>query len=159
MLTITVNIEAYEDPETAPEGAVETDREIDVTITKAWDDTYSNVQYDVKDVLRNAFKMTTYQIFSAKNDGSLAIYCGEIKDEEPTYTSDTPGYWLNAAGESCTWGAESLVFCCLGGSETELYLYAGNHPTSCVAGTTVKSTYYITCNGGIVKVNLTVVVE
>jgi hypothetical protein len=159
MLTITVNIEAYEDPETAPEGAVETDREIDVTITKAWDDTYSNVQYDVKDVLRNAFKMTTYQIFSAKNDGSLAIYCGEIKDEEPTYTSDTPGYWLNAAGEACSWGTESLVFCCLGGSETELYLYAGNHPTSCVAGTTVKSTYYITCNGGIVKVNLTVVVE
>jgi hypothetical protein len=159
MLTITVNVEAYQDPETAPEGAVETDREIDVTITKAWDDTYSNVQFDVKDVLRNAFKMTTYQIFSAKNDGSLVIYCGAITDEEPTYTSDTPGYWLDKDGAACTWGDDSQVFCCLGGSETELYLYAGNHPSTCVPGTTVNSTYYITCNGGVVKVNLTIEIQ
>lgn len=156
MLNITVNIVAYEDPETAPEGEPTTDTVLDVTIEKPWDDTFSNVQFDVKDVLRNAFKMTTYQIHRARVSGDLKIYCGEISDEEPTYTSDVPGYWLNAAGEVCSYGTESTVFCCLSSSETALWLYAGNHPTSCVPNTTVNSKYIISCNGGLVTVNLTV---
>lgn len=155
MITVTLNVVAYQDPETPPTGDVITDKVIDVEISKTWDDTFSNVQYDVKDVLRDAFKMTTYQIFQAKMSGDLVIYCGEESEEAPTYTSDAPGYWLDAQGVSCTYGENSLIFCCLGGSETELYLYAGNHPTSCVPGTTVNTAYIITCNGGKVTVNLT----
>lgn len=156
MINITVDIIAYEDPETPPAGEPVTDAVLDITIEKSWDDTFSNVQFDVKDALREAFKMTTYQIHKAKLSGDLKIYCGELSENEPEYTSDVPGYWLNAAGEVCSYGAESVVFCCLGSSETALYMYAGNHPTSCVPNTTVTSKYLISCNGGLVTVNLTV---
>lgn len=156
MLNVTVNIVAYEDPETPPTGEPTTDTVLDVTIEKPWDDTFSNVQFDVKDVLRNVFKMTTYQIHKAKISGDLKIYCGEVSEEEPTYTSDTPGYWLNVAGEVYSYGTESVVFCCLGSSETALWLYAGNHPTSCVPNTTVTTKYIISCNGGALTVNLTI---
>lgn len=156
MLNITVNIIAYEDPETPPAGDPTSDTVIDVTIEKPWDDTFSNVQYDVKNVLREAFKMTTYQIHTARIKGDLKIYCGTVTEEDPSYTSDVPGYWLNAAGEACSYGSDSQVFCCLGSSETELWLYAGNHPENCIPNTTVTSKYIITCNGGAVTVNLTV---
>lgn len=156
MLNITVNIIAYEDPETPPTGDPTMDKVLDVTIEKSWDDTFSNVQFDVKDVLREAFKMTTYQIHKARISGDLKIYCGEVSEKDPTYTSDAPGYWLNAAGEVCSYGTESVVFCCLGSSETALYLYAGNHPDSCLPNTIVTSKYIISCNGGLVTVNLTV---
>lgn len=156
MLNITVNIIAYEDPETPSTGEPTTDKVLDVTIEKAWDNTFSNVQFDVKDALREAFKMTTYQIHQARISGDLKIYCGEVSEDEPTYTSDVPGYWLNAAGEVCSYGTESVVFCCLGSSETSLYLYAGNHPDSCLPNTTVTSKYIISCNGGLVTINLTV---
>ncbi len=156
MINITVNIIAYEDPETPPAGEPVTDAVLDVTIEKPWDNTFSNVQFDVKDALREAFKMTTYQIHQARISGDLKIYCGEVSEDDPEYTSDVPGYWLNATGEVCKYGAESVVFCCLGSSETALYLYAGNHPESCVPNTTVTSKYLISCNGGLVTVNLTV---
>ncbi|WP_294591100.1 DUF4859 domain-containing protein [uncultured Bacteroides sp.] len=156
MLNITVKIIAYQDPETPPTGEPTTDKALDVTIEKPWDNTFSNVQFDVKDILREAFKMTTYQIHKARISGDLKIYCGKVSEEDPKYTSDSPGYWLNAAGEVCSYGSESTVFCCLGSSETALYLYAGNHPESCVPNTTVTSKYIISCNGGLVTVNLTV---
>ena len=129
---------------------------IDVVIDKAWDNTYSNVKFDVKDVLREAFKMTTYQIHKAKNSGDLKIYIDEVSEEEPSYTSDVPGYWLDAEGKSVGWGETSLVFACLGSNETELWLYAGNHPDSCVPNTTVTTKYLICCNGGMVTANITV---
>lgn len=156
MLNITVDIIAYEDPETPPAGVPVTDAVIDVVIEKSWDNTYSNVRYDVQDALRNAFKMTTYQIHMAKVKGELKIYCGELSGENPSYTSDTPGYWLNSAGAVCSWGSDSMVFCCLGSSETALWLYAGNHPESCTPNTTVTTKYLICCNGGMVTANTTV---
>ena len=114
------------------------------------------MKFDVKDVLREAFKMTTYQIHKAKNAGELKIYIDEVSEEEPTYTSDVPGYWLDANGQSIGWGESSLVFACLGSNETELWLYAGNHPESCVPNTTVTTKYLICCNGGMVTANITV---
>ena len=156
LFNVTVNVLEYEDPETAPEGDPTTDTVIDVVIDKAWDNTYSNVKFDVKDVLREAFKMTTYQIHKAKNSGDLKIYIDEVSEEEPSYTSDVPGYWLDAEGKSVGWGETSLVFACLGSNETELWLYAGNHPESCVPNTTVTTKYLICCNGGMVTANITV---
>ena len=41
---------------------------------KAYDDYYGSIQFDVKDALRDAFKMTTYEIYSAKMSGDLKIY-------------------------------------------------------------------------------------
>lgn len=155
LLNINVNILSYQDPETPPTGEPTTDTVVEITIEKTWDNTYSNVRYDVKEVLREAFKMTTYQIHQAKNSGELVVYCKEVAEEAPAYTSDVPGYWLNDKGDVVSWGAESIVFCCLGSSETELYMYMGNHPESSVPNSTVTTTYIITCNGGVVTMNLT----
>lgn len=160
MLTVNLHIIAYEDPETPPAGDPTT-TEIDVVIEKPWTDDYANVTYDVRDVLRETFKMTTYQIHMAKNSGDLRIYCNELPEvapDEMAYTSDTPGYWLNADGGVATWGDGSAVFLCMGSSETELWLYAGNFPDSalCAPNTEVTTTYYICCNGGVVKANVTV---
>jgi len=159
MFTVNFTCEAYQDPETAPTGTPTTDTALDVTIEKTWDDTYSNVQYDIKEALRNAFKMTTYQIFQAAVNGDLKVYVDEAAEAAPEYTSDNgggkAGYWLGADGKSCDW-ANGQVFLCFGSSETELYLYAGNHPSNCVPNTTVTTKYVITCNGGAVTLNVTV---
>lgn len=156
MLNIAVSVIAYDDPETPPSGQPTTNEVVNITIEKPWDNTFSNVEFDMKEVLRNTFKMTTYQIHRARISGDLKIYCKEVTTKEPEYTSDKPGYWLDTNGDVCKYGKESLVFCCLGTSETELYLYAGNHPESCLPNTSVNSKYLISCNEGLLTVNLTV---
>ncbi len=153
MLEITVNVVGYQDPETAPKGDPET-VEKDIEMTKAWDESYSSVQVDVKDILRNAFKMTTYQIHKAISTGELKVYLGEVAEEAPSYTADVPGYWIKADGTVGTWG-ESIIWCSLGNNETSLYLYGGNHPGNAVAGDVVKTKFIVVCNGGKVTFNVT----
>lgn len=153
MLEITVNVVGYQDPETAPEGDPE-DVEKDIEMTKAWDDTYSSIQVDVKDILRNAFKMTTYQIHRAIASGDLKVYLNEVSEEAPSYTADAPGYWILADGSVGAW-AESIVWCSLGNNETSLYLYGGNHPGNAVAGDVVKTKFIVVCNGAQATFNIT----
>ena len=159
MMEITVNIVAYQDPETAPEGDPE-ELTIDVTLQKNYTDDFASVEFDVRETLRQAFKMTTYQIHSARMSGDLKIYCQEETAEEPEYTADVPGYWLAADGASAPY-ADGICWVSLGTSETELYLYGGNHPAnvSPTAGATLQTTYIITCNGGKVTVNITFQVD
>lgn len=154
MLKIKVVVNAYEDPETRPEGVPAT-IEKDIQLTKQYDDTYSSVELDVKDLLRDAFKMTTYEIFSAKQSGDLKLYLNEESTDEPEYTSDAPGYWIDEAGAPGKY-AEGVIWCSLGGNETSLYLYGGNHPGNCSPnGQVVKTKVIITCNGGKAIFNLT----
>ncbi len=153
MLDITINVVGYQDPETAPTGEPES-IEMDITMTKAWDDTYNNVQIDIQNVLRNAFKMTTYQIYQAILSGELKIYMNEVLNESPEYTADNPGYWILADGRVGTW-AESIVWCSLGHSETALYLYGGNHPDNAIAGDVVKTKMIIVCNSVEATFNIT----
>lgn len=153
MLKITINVKEYEDPETAPTGdpkAVE--KTID--LTKAYSNDYASVQVDVKELLRDAFKKTTYQIHKAIVAGDLKLYQGEVTTTDPKYTSDVPGYWLKADGTVVEW-AEGQVFVSLGHSETELFLYGGNHPDNGVAGSTVTTKLIATYNGGTVTFNIT----
>ena len=154
MLKIKVNVQAYQDPETRPEGQpVIIEKEI--TLTKKYDDTYSSVEYDVKELLRDAFKMTTYEIFSEKQNGDLKMYLNVAAEEEPEYTSDAPGYWIDAEGNPSKY-ADGIIWCSLGGNETNLYLYGGNHPGNCNPnGQTVKTQVIITCNGGKAIFNVT----
>ena len=154
MLKITVNVLAYQDPEEKPAGDPTT-LETDITVEKAYDDYYGSIQFDVKDALRDAFKMTTYEIYSAKMSGDLKIYLNEETEEDPSYTADVPGYWIDAAGQASGWG-DGIIWCSLGGNETSLYLYGGNHPGNCsTEGQTVNTKVIITCNGGKAIFNLT----
>ncbi len=157
MLEITINVKGYEDPETPPEGDPEA-LTMDVDLTKAYSDDYANVSEDVKETMRNAFKMTTYQIHKAIASGEFKLYEGEVTEEESAYTADVPGYWLKADGTIGEW-AEGLVWCSVGHNETELYLYGGNHPDNAVAGDVVSTTLIATCNGGSVTFNVTFTVE
>ncbi|WP_167606171.1 DUF4859 domain-containing protein [Maribellus sediminis] len=156
-LTFIVEGDNYIDPETAPEGDPE-NLTIDVTLSKPYSDDYASVTADVKETLRQAFKMTTYQIHKAIQDGTLKLYQGSASEVDPSYTADVPGYWLNADGTAVGW-AEGVVWTSLGHSESELYLYGGNHPENATAGTTVTTTYVAVCNGGSATINLTFVIE
>jgi hypothetical protein len=153
MLNITINIVGYQDPETPPTGEPE-NLTLDVELSKVYSDDYASVKFDIKETMRNAFKMTTYQIFQAVNSGSLKLYQGEVSSTDPAYTADVPGYWLTTEGIAAGWG-ESVVWCSVGRSETELFLYGGNHPGNATSGMVVKTTLIATCNGGSVTFNLT----
>lgn len=153
MLNITITITGYVDPETAPEGDPEA-LTIDVELTKPYSDDYASVTFDIKETLRNAFKMTTYQIHEAINAGELKLYQGEVSETDPAYSADAPGYWLKADGTAGEW-AESLVWSSIGHSETDLYIFGGNHPANAVAGDVVTTTYIATLNGGSATINIT----
>lgn len=153
LLNITINVAGYQDPETPPAGDP-TSLEKTIVLTKAYSDDYASVTNDLKDILRDAFKMTTYQIHQAIGSGELKLYQGAVSETEPAYTADAPGYWLQADGTAGGW-AESLVWCSIGHSETELYLYGGNHPDNAVAGNTVNTVLIATLNGGQVTLNIT----
>ncbi len=161
MLDIHVKIIGYEDPETAPEGTPES-MEKDITISKVYDDAWGSTdELDVKEDLRNAFKMTTYQIFKAIKDGSLKMWVKEVganADDEgaPKYTGEAPGYWLDGDGNAVDFGENAIGYVFLGSSETTLTIFGGNHPENCSpTGQTIKTKYIIECNGVTVTYNIT----
>lgn len=162
MLEIHVKIIGYTDPETAPSGDP-TSMEKDITISKVYDNEWGSTdELDVKEDLRQAFKMTTYQIFKAIKDGSLKMWVKEIganADEEtgaPKYTGEAPGYWLDADGNAAEFGEKAIGYVFLGSSETSLTIFGGNHPDNCApTGQTIKTKYIIECKGVTVTYNIT----
>lgn len=157
MFKITCVVEAYQDPETRPEGdpcdLVET-----IEFTKPWTEDYAAVDQDVRDILRDAFKMTTYEIFTALNNGDLKVYVGDSTDEDPTYTGGAVGEnWLDADGLQTDYG-NGYVYTGIDASEEYLYLYAGNHPQIDRNGGTVNYKLTLICNGGSVVFNVKFVI-
>lgn len=157
MFKINITVKAYQDPETAPTGDPQ-NVEKTIELTKTYSNDYSTVKVDIKDLLRNAFKKTTYQIHQAIVSGELKLYQGAISSTDPTYTADAPGYWLKTDGTAAGW-SESVAFCSIAHSETELYLVGGNHPDNGTAGTTVTTKLIATYNGGSVTFNVTLKVQ
>ncbi|MCF0201971.1 MAG: DUF4859 domain-containing protein [Bacteroidaceae bacterium] len=156
MLNITTKVVGYIDPETPPGGDPE-DATADITLTKPWTDDYASVSADVRDILRNAFKATTYQIYSAILDGELKMYCLEASEEEPAYTASAPGYWIKADGSATSWGVESVAFVELASGETFLTLNVGNHPDLAdPMGFTVPAKMIVCWKGVKVTINLTI---
>lgn len=155
LLDITVNIEAYQDPETAPEGDPES-IERDLVLSIGYNTDYAVAEEDVQEELRQAFKMTTYQIFSALNSGEMKVYLDEVSEEDPAYTAGTGEYWINAEGKSCEW-AEGIIYGGLFSTETSLVLEAGHHPenVSPAETTEVKANFVIACKGVTATYHLT----
>ena len=160
--TITVIISAYEDPETAPEGEPAS-IEKDITLTKVYDAEWgATEELDVKEELRQCFKMTTYQIFSALKSGEMKLWVNEVgnkADEEtglPAYTGEAPGWWLNGEGTPVAWGDEAVAYVFLGIAEDALTFYGGNHPDNCSPnGQAIKTKYIIEYNGVTATYNIT----
>ena len=160
--TITVIISAYEDPETAPEGEPAS-IEKDITLTKPFDaDWGATDEFDVKEDLRQCFKMTTYQIFSALKSGEMNMWVGEVgadanEDGTAAYTADAPGYWLGSEGQRVVWGEEAIVYLNLGISEESLAFYSGNHPENCNPnGQTIVTKMIVEKDGITATFNITI---
>jgi len=153
MLKIKITVKEYQDPETAPTGDPKS-VEKNIELSKVYTGDYGSVQVDVKELLRDAFKKTTYQIHKAIASGELKLYQGAVSDTDPKYTAEGTGYWLKADGTVGEWAA-GLVYVTLGHTETELYLYGGNHPDNGVGGTTVTTKLIAKYNGVTVTFNLT----
>ncbi len=159
---ITVTIKEYEDPETAPEGEPAS-IEKDITLTKPYDAEWGDTEpLDVKEELRQCFKMTTYQIFKALKSGEMKLWVGEIGNKaneetgEPAYTGEAPGWWLNGEGAPVSYGEESVAYVFLGIAEDALTFYGGNHPENCSPnGQTIKTKYIIEYNGVTATYNIT----
>jgi hypothetical protein len=159
---VTVVIAAYEDPETAPEGEPAS-IEKELTLTKPYDaDWGATDEIDVKEELRQCFKMTTYQIFSALKSGEMNLWVGEVgadanEDGTAAYTADAPGYWLGSEGQRVAWGDEAIAYLNLGISEESLAFYSGNHPENCnPAGQTIKTKVILEKDGITATYNVTI---
>lgn len=159
MLSITVEIVDYQDPETAPEGTPY-EETINLTIEKTWSSGGFNESFDVREKLRDAFKMTTYQLYTAKLDKTLKMYLGEETTEDPSYTANAPGYWMDAIGNVANWGTGSdAVWVELQMNETTINLAVGNNPDNCdPSGVVIPVKLIVTCadNAGKVTINLTI---
>jgi hypothetical protein len=159
MLQITITVVSYEDPETPPEGEPESVN-VNITLTKPATTDYGAVYEDVKNLLRNAFKKTTYQLHQAIASGELKMYLGTVGEEAPVYTATAPGYWIMADGTAGEW-ATSAIYLELGHSETELLLQMGNHPENLTEPATIPLTLIIVHDGtpGIqATLNITVII-
>lgn len=158
LLDITVNVieYGYDDPETAPTGSPTTDTVLDITLSKPWTDDYAAVEEDIREALRQAFKMTTHEIYMASMDGSLRLYNKEIT-AEPTYTGGGIENWLDLNGDYANYG-DGAVFCGLDFSNEYISIYAGNMPDEavCPQNSSIKTTYLVSCNSGLVTINITI---
>jgi hypothetical protein len=155
LFNITIKVAGYQDPETKPSGNP-TAVLSNIVLNKVFSNDYASITTDVKETLRDAFKMTTYQIHKAIGSGELKLYQGTVTGATPTYTADpAPAYWLKADGTVGPY-AEGVVFCGIGHSETTLDIFCGNHPANAVAGSSIKTVLIATCNGGSVFFNITI---
>ncbi len=154
---ITFTCEAYKDPETAPEGDPESVSK-ELSFTKAFTTGYEQAEeVDVKDILRNAFKMTTYQIFSALKSGDLKVYVGEVTETDPEYTGSGNGeYWFDAEGKAAKY-ADGIVYGGLYCTETTAAISFGNHPDNCApTGQKVTTKLIVVCKGVTATFDVTV---
>lgn len=156
LFKINIVINEYVDPETAPEGQPENltqDINLTWTCNANWE---GSEEVDVRETLRNAFKMTTYQIFQAFQNGELKMYNGQITEGDPVYTGEAPGYWLNANGETVEWGPDAAYYCFLELRKDACVVYGANHPENLTTALDSKLTYYVVCNGATVTLNINI---
>lgn len=161
MLEITVKIVAYQDTETKPTGdPYEISKDIELTIPYSTD--YVSVKNtEIIDVIKDALKLTTYELFKGVNDGTVKVYLGEVTDEEPSYTADDGEYWMDADGNSIEYASGVVFSGLLLESETSVSLEAGCHPDNVSPATTTTVNYTLIVvgdNGGKVTINVTATV-
>ncbi|MBN1188075.1 MAG: DUF4859 domain-containing protein [Bacteroidales bacterium] len=158
----------YEDPETPPTGSpVALDTTI--TVSHPYDSNWaSNSSVNVRNIMRNAFKQTTYQIYQAIDEGTF-VYKGINADESvyvdgdgnPASTANYPGHWFDIDGNVTTWGDtinKPAVYSEIGWTKESLNMNIGHHPDNITSGAVVSFKQKAELNGGSVTftVNLTV---
>lgn len=158
VLNVHATISAYEDPETAPTGSP-ADIEETLKFTKPYTNDYGAVVEDVKELLRNAFKMTTYQMFQALGAGEMKVYLNEVGSEAPTYTGGTAGeYWVDAEGKATDY-PNGILYTGIYFDKESITIKVGNHPENCSQeGQTVSYKLIATHGGTKATFNITAVI-
>lgn len=157
-INFVIATEQYDDPETAPSGTP-ADAEYTKTFSKAYSNDYAAETIDVKEELRNAWKMTTYQIYQAIKNGEVNAYMNAVADTVPTYTADAPGFWINDQGQSTSYSSgEACIWTSLSYDKTELNLGGGNHPEYTKTAE-VKYDFILVYNGTKVTYHITYQLE
>ncbi len=100
-LHITVNITEYEDPEDKP-GTNPADATQDVALDIEWTEDWPDAYVDVRDLVRNAFNLTTHEVFEALNNDDLKVYLNEVGDGVPSYNANHGEYWIDLNGDMST---------------------------------------------------------
>jgi hypothetical protein len=162
-------VPAYVDPETAPAGSPVTVAKT-YDVTKAYTNDWSSYNVDVKEDLRNAFKMTTFQIHQAIEKGDVKFYGLNVdgtvyKNEagDSVSTANAPGHWIASTGGITTFGdVDNLpAFYSELHHDNELLEFAiGNHPDNAKAGDQLTFTQVAESkNGGKVTFTFNVKLE
>ena len=123
----------------------------------------------MKELLRDAFKMTTFQIHQAISNGEL-VFSGinadgsvyTDADGNPVSTANYPGHWFGADGNVTVWGSADnapIVYSELAHSETSLELSIGHHPDNAKSGDTVTIKQIAELNGGKATFTITITID
>jgi hypothetical protein len=122
-------------------------------ITTGWEQDY----IDVTGILRDAFKMTTADIYSAISGKTMNFYAIDPNDQShKTSTAggnDYPGHWINADGTMATNYADGEIFIQMVASTENIRFMFLNHPSNITNATTITVKQVAELNGG--KVNFT----
>lgn len=166
---IAVTIDGYVDPETPPAGdpeIVEKSYEAFHTYASDWS---SSSTVDVKEDLRQAFKMTTYQIGQAIASGELKFYGlnadGSVytnAEMDSVSTAAHPGHWYDLNGNVTVWGDEDnvpAVYSELKHTEETLTFAIGHHPDNTQATDEVVIKQVAELNGGRMTFTFNVKIE
>ncbi len=166
---LAVTIEGYVDPETPPAGDPE-------TVEKSYDafhayaaDWSSNSSVDVKEDLRQAFKMTTYQIGQSIASGDLKFYGlnadGSVytnAEMDSVSTAAHPGHWYDINGNVTVWGDTvnvPAIYSELKHTEETLSFTIGHHPDNTAAADEVVIKQVAELNGGKMTFTFNVKIE
>ncbi len=96
-LHVTINVTEFEDPEDKP-GTTPADATTAVELNIEWADWWPDAYFDVRDLVRNAFNLTTYEVMTALNNDELKVYLNEIGDGVPAYNANHGEYWIGFDG-------------------------------------------------------------
>ncbi len=166
---ITVTVIGYVDPETPPTGDPQS-LEVAYNVMQAYANDWSaNTRINVKDTLRQAFKMTTYQIHQAIDSGDL-VFSGLNTDGSvytndegmPASTANHPGHWYGRDGNVTVW-ADSLnapvVYSELLHGNELLEFSIGHHPENAKPGDQFSYKQVAELNGGKVTFTFNITIE
>ena len=148
---ITINFKEFVDTETKPTGEPES-KEYNLTLSLPFGG--GSEPYDIKEYLRQCFKMTTYQIFNALYDDEIKMWNGEVNQGD-----GYPSQYLTAEGnidESYDNTAIGLYF---GGDEEHLTFSCLSMEKLTTNIKTIKTKAILEKDGITATFNLTINIE
>ena len=96
---VAITIAGFVDPEDKP-GTTPADATVDVPLefTLSADEPWPYRFVDVRDLVRNAFNLTTHEVFMAMNNQEIEVYLNELDSQGPSCNGNYGEYWVTTEG-------------------------------------------------------------